>query len=90
MRYDADVPRLTLSKRNLLALLHKLEMEGSARTLQTTNWYYMDKRVDGHVMEVCVEPDDEHYRERTPGPMHISTERFIKTMEESGGNSSGR
>lgn len=62
---------IVLSRRNLLALLHKLDMEGSARTLT------------GYDTTGCVpivvrcENDAEHYVGREPGPMHSATEAFI-------------
>ncbi len=62
---------VTLSRRNLLALLQKLDMEGSARTLL------------GYDTSGCVpivlraEENAEHYVGREPGPMHSATEAFI-------------
>ena len=59
---------VTLSKRNLLALLHKLEMEGSAWTLVTEG------------LIVRCESDETHYADRDvpPGQMHPQTEAFLK------------
>jgi hypothetical protein len=63
---------ITLSRRNLLALLHKLDWEGSARTIQ--------KMVGGGVvLTVVAEDDDEHYGDDGAGVMHDETERFIET-----------
>jgi len=59
-----------LSRRNLLALLHKLEMPNSARTII---------KPDG--VTLIVEPDI-HYAGRQPGPMHPETEAFIRELEE--------
>lgn len=59
-----------LSRRNLLSLLHKLDMPGSARTL------FRD--VDGLRLVVRAETDEEHYAEREPGAVHPETEKFVK------------
>lgn len=59
------LPRVVLSKRNLLALLSKLEMPGSACTIVKDGVY------------VSSEPDEEHYQGRTPGEMHPLTEVAI-------------
>jgi hypothetical protein len=67
---------VTLSRRNLLALLQKLEMLGSARTLTS------DDCPDGLELVVRAEEDEDHYRGRTapPGPMHPRTESFLRGM----------
>ena len=60
-----------LSRRNLLSLLHKLDMPGSQRTLIGP----------GRCVVVMAEDDDEHYKDRGvvgPGKMHPETEEFIK------------
>ncbi len=58
---------VTLSRKNLLAGLHKLEMPGSARTLVSG---------DGRLV-LSFEADDEHYAARPAGRMHRDTEAFI-------------
>jgi|SRR5665213_906014 len=70
---------VTLSRRNLLALLHKLDMPGSARML-----YNSDVEIDGEyapdfAFVLRCEADGEHYAQRPdpPGPMHPNTESFI-------------
>jgi hypothetical protein len=70
---------VTLSRRNLLALLHKLDMPLSLRTLAS-----YDSHVDGApasdlLLVVQCEDDDEHYGRRLarPGPMHQETEDFV-------------
>jgi hypothetical protein len=76
MRIDAD-GTVVLSKRNLLALLHKLEMEGSSRTLT--------RRLEGgHFMTVRAEDDLTHYnaedrQDLGPGRMAPETEEFIRS-----------
>jgi hypothetical protein len=65
-----DTIELVLSKRNLLALLHKLEMVGSARTI-----IFGDR---GWTFVIKSESNEEHYRDRIPGAMHPQTEAFIE------------
>ena len=63
---------ITLSRRNLLSLLHKLDMPGSARELIGPNRDF----------SVCAEDDKEHYANRLPaGRMHPQTEKFIERAE---------
>ena len=61
-----------LSRRNLLSLLHKLEMPSS---------HCMIAKPEGFVIEA--EPDEVHYAGRAegPGPMHPDTEAFVRDME---------
>ena len=74
MRVNEHEHAITLSRRNLLALLHKLEMEGSKRTIISDG---------GDGWAVTVEVDEEHYKDRIPpGIMHPSTEEFIARMGE--------
>lgn len=54
--------RVVLSERNLRALLSKLTMPDSACTITMEGVY------------VSAEPDDQHYADRGPGPMHPHTE----------------
>ena len=60
-----------LSRRNLKALLHKLDWEESERTLQR------QEEPGGPILTVIAEDDPEHYGDRTPGPMHPETEAAI-------------
>jgi hypothetical protein len=65
-----------LSKRNLLALLTKLDWEDSARTIAAAG-------EDGQVFWVSSEPDDVHYAHPSrgghpPGRMHERTEQDIR------------
>lgn len=65
-----DQALVVLSKRNLLAGLHKLEMPGSARTITSGD----DRLI------LKFETDEEHYADRGPaGRMHPQTEEFITT-----------
>lgn len=73
-----QVAVVTLSRRNLLSLLHKLDMPGSARTLRSANC-----QQQGWVLEVRCEDDEEHYGARGfgPGEMHPETEDFLADAE---------
>lgn len=65
---------VVVSRRNVLALLHKLDMEGSARTL------VKDDPTGRLILQV--EDDQEHYATRpegAPGEMHPATETFIQS-----------
>lgn len=69
MKMGAD-GRIILSRRNLLALLQKLDMPGSYRTI-------IAPESEGEFV-VSAETDEEHYQGRTPGVMHPLTEEFIR------------
>jgi hypothetical protein len=71
-----SVCEVVLSRRNLLTLLHKLEMAGSSRTLAGGDC------AAGFELVVRAEGDDEHYAEREegPGPMHPQTEAFLQAQ----------
>lgn len=74
MRYDGNV--LVLSRRNLLALLHKLDMPGSKRTIVKC----LPVQGKTTLVEIRAEEDQGHYEElgHTPGKMHPLTEKYIK------------
>jgi hypothetical protein len=80
MRLDLRGNRVSvvLSRRNVLSLLHKLEMPGSARTLTGADNYVNGEPVDDLLLVVQVEEDAPHYGSRLapPGPMHPLTEAF--------------
>lgn len=72
--------RVTLSKRNLLALLSKLDRPESACTL-------VKDEEDGVRLEVVAEADEDHYADRPegpPGPMIDYTEQDIVRLEREG------
>ena len=71
MRLDIEGPRITvtLSRRNLLTGLHKLEMEGSARGIT--------REFDDALLILRFEDDAEHYADRRAGTMHPETEVFL-------------
>lgn len=71
MRIDNN-GHIVLSRRNLLALLHKLDKSGSSRTLV--------KSCDNGVLIVRAEDDSEHYGDKKPGQMTSDTENFIASM----------
>lgn len=64
---------IKLSRRNLLSLLHKLEMTGSKCSLV---------KPGGIIIQA--ETDEVHYADRKegPGPMHPETETFVSEMQE--------
>lgn len=68
---------VTLSRRNILALLHKLDWEGSARTIQKESG-------NGMILTLVAEEDDEHYGDDLPGGMHTMTEQFIESFSYGG------
>jgi hypothetical protein len=63
---------ITLSRRNLLALLQKVDLPPgqSACTI-------MQESEEGHIVSVTAEPDEVHYQGRTPGRMRGDAETFI-------------
>lgn len=68
---DTRVVSVTLSRRNLLTLLHKLDVPDSQRTIRRLT-------DDNIAVWVRAEDDAEHYgTARTPGPVHPSSETFI-------------
>lgn len=71
------IAHVTLSRSNLLSLLHNLELEGSARTLSGGN------ALEPWELIVTAQDDREHYREagRPPRPMHPYTEAFLREEE---------
>lgn len=61
--------RVRLSRRNLLALLTKLEDPRSLRTLMI-----YDKGLE---LQIVAEEDDVHYADRAPGRLSDRTERDV-------------
>lgn len=90
---------VTLSRRNLLALLHKLEMPGSAQTIENndcyedgvqTPWYPGEEersKLPRTTLVLRCEDDPVHYGRRPVGPgiMHPATERFVEAHGGAGG-----
>ena len=77
---------VTLSKRNLLALLQKVDDPCSGRTLTSGNAYRDGTPVEDALLLVRCEPDAAHYADRLPpGPMHPKTEAFIAQASRSNG-----
>ena len=86
---DETLLFVTLSRRNLLSLLQKLSMPGSARTLFSANCYRDGERGEDLLLVVSVEEDEEHYSSRgfPRGLMHPATEQFlINVWDQEGGN----
>ena len=65
--------KIRLSQRNLLSLLHKLEMPGSVRTI-------IKATDDGEEVLIEAVTDEECYAGRDPGPMHPETEIFVSLL----------
>lgn len=81
LRYDSGhrTHYVTLSRRNLLSLLHKIDgMENSAGTLVSFNCFVDGEQDMSHTVWVKIEPDEVHYADREPGLMHPETEEFLK------------
>jgi AMMECR1 domain-containing protein len=74
---------VALSRRNLLALLSKLDWPESARTIVNSDCYRDGRPVDDVVLVLRAEDDDEHYARRAdpPGLMHPVTEVFIRAHD---------
>lgn len=72
---DTQVIALTLSRRNLEALLVKLDIEWSAREIGSANWYRDGEPCNGYI-RVIAEDNDTHYgrENREAGLMHPETE----------------
>jgi hypothetical protein len=82
---------VVLSRRNLLTLLHKLDMPGSARMLTNGDCWEdgaqtpLEAHTTGDagtsptMLVLRCEDDEEHYGRRAfgPGLMHPATERFV-------------
>lgn len=65
---------IRLSRRNLMTLLHKLEMTGSERTII--------KPCGDVDLVVIAEHDEDHYHDRRAGRVHPDTEEFISEWEK--------
>ena len=74
MRRDPD-GAIVLSRRNLLALLAKLDQPGSARTIMGG---MACEGVEG--LMIRSEDDAAHYADRAPGPMVQETELRMREM----------
>jgi hypothetical protein len=63
---------VTLSRRNLLSLLSKLEWTGSHRMIMTEHCYRFGEPVNDTILVIQAEDDDDHYAKRPapPGSMH--------------------
>lgn len=73
---------VTLSRRNLLTLLQKLDMPGSAREFHNNDCWEDGEQCPlfgGTTLVMRSEDDDEHYGRRAapPGLMHPDSESFV-------------
>jgi hypothetical protein len=71
---------VTLSRRNLLALLHKLDMPGSAREIRNGDCHLDGRYAPALELVLRSETDSEHYAKRPapPGGLHPQTETFVR------------
>jgi hypothetical protein len=69
-----------LSERNLLSLLHKLVMPGSAREIIKWSEDQSGVGLPSEQVAIRVATDDEVYGERRPGEMHPETEYFVASL----------
>lgn len=89
MRLDLDhtahglLVTVTLSRRNLLALLHKVDWASSRKEMWNTDVWVDGEEAYGIGFRTRCEADAVHYgRRRQPaGPMHWATESFIRAVE---------
>src|SRR4051794_9645066 len=94
--YDGDLDHLfggrrqillTLSERNLRAILSKLKMPGSALRIDNGDCYRDGEPVEDYVFTLSAEDDETHYShplrslKGQPGPMHPDTEAAIEEMQ---------
>lgn len=67
---------VTLSKRNLLTLLQKVDLPTAESRCM------IQRRCDnGWLITVCCEPDAVHYGEREPGQVRADAARFTKEAD---------
>lgn len=93
MRVDlsAGVVRVTLSERNLVALLVKLHQPCSKRTISGRYAYHNGELLDEVVLVVRSEPDALHYKGREPaGAMDPATEQYLAAVAGGVGRGSAR
>ena len=78
---DRVLVTVTLSRRNLLALLHKLEAPRPFRWLENGDCWIDGRQAPYPAVQLVLrcEEDDEHYARRgfPPGPMSPETAAFI-------------
>ena len=78
---EKPLVQVVLSKRNLLALLHKVDQDWSQKTITNDYIYVNGELLPPEVVDfvIIAEPDEEHYADRDapPGPMIDRTEAFI-------------
>lgn len=86
---EDGVVLVTLSRRNVLSLLSKLEQKNSARTIVMRGAYVYGVLHEDLFLAVQVEPDELHYAGREPpGEMSPETERFVEARTPGNGTPS--
>jgi len=74
--------QVKLSRRNLLSLLHKLEMPGSRRTIIKQIDLNSPVGTEADEIAVVAVTDEECYAGRDPGAMQPETEQFVTDLTE--------
>jgi hypothetical protein len=71
---------VTLSRRNLYALLHKLDQPSSSRTIVNGDCHRNGCYEPAMFLVLHCEDDPEHYASRSepPGPMSPDTENYVR------------
>lgn len=81
---NQQIVRVILSRRNLMALLDKLDWNDSACTIFGSHSIFVDgvKQESNHIsLFVSAENNDDHYVNREhPGVMHPATEATIRAI----------
>jgi hypothetical protein len=81
MRFDGSNKVIVLSRRNLLALLAKLEQQRAGEKTYCT----IHKNIDGEEIWVRAEEDEKHYAQtalKDPGTMKGSTEILMDKLSK--------
>lgn len=75
---QGDILLITLSRRNVMTLLHKLDTwPDSAKAIECGEPIYPDRCT--MKVRVAIQEDNEHYQGRLPGIMHPRTELGLMT-----------
>jgi hypothetical protein len=82
-RVDGSVVQVTLSRRNLLALLAKVDGHPAV----SSKAIIFPGTDNEPTLVVLAASDETHYGRRSCGPMHPATEAWIRAFERRGGGS---
>lgn len=75
---------VTISRRNLLALIHMLNVGHGYRVIANGDYYRNGEPVNDLILVLRPEEDDPHYARRPegPGPMRPDAEQFIANNQQ--------